>query len=622
MRARAVTDDLSVHVIAGTYVVLLGLDVSPDAAKGLLGFTISRTSNGEAKPKVLGGGKYFSQLHGPASPNLSDTAPIQAFLWGDYEAQPGETYMYRVVPQYGTPGVLTPGQGVEVTITTERPEDGVHSIFFNRGVAGSQAYMRRFGDHQRWYLVDLNGKVEPCPLIKPEEVPDRTAMQWLSRGLEEAMLAFINQARGPEYSLRAAVYEFTHIPVIQAFVDAVERGVDVKIVHHAKRESIVRFKTKRDPKDGTTNWGVSTVTTWDTGKPAPKSYKNKYLEVEATKDAVCQAAEVAVAQVGLKRHDFLPAFREMLIERKNTTISHNKFIVLLHKGKAVQVWTGSTNLTGGGIFGQSNVGHVVRDAKIATKYLDYWKMLSKDPSKAEMTAWTTKHTPNLTKLPGKNSIVPIFSPRASDSMLGWYADRVPTARNSVFFTAAFTVDKRFLAHFTKQAPESNGAPYQRYILLETRAGLMRDKVAAMSKVSQNQMAWGDLLRAPRGSAQDRVFEVLTGLNEHVSYVHTKFMLVDPLSDDPLVVTGSANFSENSTTENDENMLVIRGDKRVADIFLGEFMRLFQHFRNRNQRNHLSNSAFAKSRLLATTDAWTRPHFQPGSWQCQQRLLFK
>ncbi len=26
------------------------------------------------------------------------------------------------------------------------------------------------------------------------------------------------------------------------------------------------------------------------------------------------------------------------------------------------------------------------------------------------------------------------------------------------------------------------------------------------------------------------------------YIHTKFMLVDPLSDDPLVVTGSANFS--------------------------------------------------------------------------------
>ena len=36
---------------------------------------------------------------------------------------------------------------------------------------------------------------------------------------------------------------------------------------------------------------------------------------------------------------------------------------------------------------------------------------------------------------------------------------------------------------------------------------------------------------------------LTGLNVNVQYLHTKYMLVDPLGDDPLVVTGSANFSD-------------------------------------------------------------------------------
>lgn len=55
------------------------------------------------------------------------------------------------------------------------------------------------------------------------------------------------------------------------------------------------------------------------------------------------------------------------------------------------------------------------------------------------------------------------------------------------------------------------------------------------------------------------------------------MLVDPLGNDPIVVTGSANFSESSTTYNDENMLIIRGDKRVADIYYTEFNRLFSHY---------------------------------------------
>ena len=63
----------------------------------------------------------------------------------------------------------------------------------------------------------------------------------------------------------------------------------------------------------------------------------------------------------------------------------------------------------------------------------------------------------------------------------------------------------------------------------------------------------------------------------MSYVHSKFLLRDPLGLDPIVITGSANFSAASTNSNDENMLVIRGDQRVADIYLTEFNRIFNHY---------------------------------------------
>jgi phosphatidylserine/phosphatidylglycerophosphate/cardiolipin synthase-like enzyme len=71
----------------------------------------------------------------------------------------------------------------------------------------------------------------------------------------------------------------------------------------------------------------------------------------------------------------------------------------------------------------------------------------------------------------------------------------------------------------------------------------------------------------------------------VRYVHNKFLIVDPLSDDPIVAAGSANFSDASTRQNDENMVITRGNTRVADIYLGEFMRLYTHhaFRESLQR---------------------------------------
>ena len=75
-------------------------------------------------------------------------------------------------------------------------------------------------------------------------------------------------------------------------------------------------------------------------------------------------------------------------------------------------------------------------------------------------------------------------------------------------------------------------------------------------------------------------ERLTGLNPRVRFIHTKYLLIDPLTDHPVVITGSANFSMDSTTSNDENMLWISGNERVADIYLTEFMRLFTHFRFR------------------------------------------
>jgi phosphatidylserine/phosphatidylglycerophosphate/cardiolipin synthase-like enzyme len=64
---------------------------------------------------------------------------------------------------------------------------------------------------------------------------------------------------------------------------------------------------------------------------------------------------------------------------------------------------------------------------------------------------------------------------------------------------------------------------------------------------------------------------------HVFFVHSKVLLIDPLSEDPLICSGSANFSRNSLINNDENMLLIRGDTRVADIYMTELDRIFRHF---------------------------------------------
>src|SRR3954447_4302573 len=55
-------------------------------------------------------------------------------------------------------------------------------------------------------------------------------------------------------------------------------------------------------------------------------------------DDVYFAAKSAVAQVGSTCKQFTDQLGAMLIPRKITEISHNKFIVLLKDGKPEQVW--------------------------------------------------------------------------------------------------------------------------------------------------------------------------------------------------------------------------------------------------------------------------------------------
>jgi phosphatidylserine/phosphatidylglycerophosphate/cardiolipin synthase-like enzyme len=297
-------------------------------------------------------------------------------------------------------------------------------------------------------------------------------------------------------------------------------------------------------------------------------------------------------------------------------------------------------MTPGGIFGQSNVGHIVRDPAVAARYFEYWQKLATDPPTKDIRAWNVERQPDLEGPPPPDSITPIFSPRPTLGMLEWYADRLASARSSVHFTAAFGVSQEVAAKLMTARPLSADDPFLRYILLESKPSPKaskerKDKARAkgpeapldyydFAPVPNNRIAWGALTRARRGRRDEQhlLEESLSGLDTHVEYLHTKYMIVDPLTDDPLVITGSANFSDASTRSNDENMLVIRGNTRVADIFLGEFMRTFNHFRLRNLVNEMSDEEEASSFFLCPDDSWTRPYYQDGTPEMAERLLFR
>ena len=549
MRVRKRSKGLSVHAVAGSYVVLLGIDMAESRCKGLKGFAIHRTDQTAEESGWLQGMKTFEATDpkvGPGARYSTREQPIQDFMWSDYTARPGRSYSYRVCALKGDPAQLEIDAEVTVKVRTEDPADpdGVHDVNFNRGATATQEYARRYGNRRPG---SKGGDADP-------------AWAWLSRGAHEAILDFIGRAKNSQWGLRVCAYEFRLASVAEALAAAHRRKADVAILY-------------------------------DAGKEFPRD-ENRKAVADAKIKGLCT--------------ERLP---------KPQALSHNKFIVLLKGSKPQAVLTGSTNFSEGGVFGQGNVVHVTENPGVAAAYLDYWTALQANPDRKVLAPRLTAIRPLPKKAPPKGTIA-VFSPRVDAAALDYYAQLAASAREGLFMTFAFGMH----AAFQKVYGAANGAGL-RYALMEKLLGPgVKEEDRPAATKAMNALRFRKDTRFAVGSqlplnVLDRwLGEKLTGLNTHVKYVHTKFMLVDPLGNDPIVVTGSANFSVASSNANDENMLLIRGDKRVADIYLGEYMRLWDHYAFREWASARPKEAREeKPWYLDPTDAWWKRHFGATEW---------
>jgi phosphatidylserine/phosphatidylglycerophosphate/cardiolipin synthase-like enzyme len=105
-------------------------------------------------------------------------------------------------------------------------------------------------------------------------------------------------------------------------------------------------------------------------------------------------------------------------------------------------------------------------------------------------------------------------------------------------------------------------------------------------------------------------------------IHHKFVVIDAEGENPIVYTGSANMSENSEHNNDENLVELK-DRRVASIYLAEFMRLYEHYRARAiaiAETSKKKKRKTKRRLvLQPTRKWADKYYRDGSPEAKARI---
>ncbi len=522
-----------------------------------LGFAVYRTdSAGHEEPLPAWVG-FSGDSNAGWKPNTTEVWPVQKFTWRDLTARRGETYTYRIVPMIGTPGNLTPGTAEALTtnsvaITEKR---GDFSAFFNRGILSTQSLVHQLP-------AGPSGAPNFLKLKERIDQPGDPLRERLSGQLREAMLGLFARARAEGGKLYCAIYELTD-PELE--------------------------KTLLDNKD------IVHIILANTG----------------TDDAENSPARQALHEAGADITDRMVP---------NQHIAHNKFAILTASdGTPRAVWTGSTNWTDTGLCAQSNNGILIESADLAVYYMDYWNRLKNDDSAQGPDFRATNNQEHDVKADGGATGISLwFSPNtkqkskpssnaATPGDLDVVFTAMQEAKNAILFLVfqpgspsivdqAASIQENNPNLFIHGAATDPGAvnDFSTHLFHRTGAQTDTDVVAAAAVNDQFGYWEKELLKS--------------GPSAH-AIIHDKIVVIDPFSDECVVITGSHNLGYRASYNNDENLLIIRGNRKLAAAYTVHVMDVYDHYRWRFMLQSKGTSAWTG---LASDDKWQDKYFKVGT----------
>jgi phosphatidylserine/phosphatidylglycerophosphate/cardiolipin synthase-like enzyme len=303
---------------------------------------------------------------------------------------------------------------------------------------------------------------------------------------------------------------------------------------------------------------------------------------------------------------------------KSKGLGHNKFVVLSNKKGPRAVWTGSTNWSTTGLCTQVNNGLLISDNEVAQLYRNHWDELENasppklDPAGfPEVLVAANDKSHSFTIGAAK---VEIWFTRTSDGRdMKALRDLIASAQDSILFLM-FTPGKAGLHTLAGQRANEK-AMYVRGVVstLGTSQADSDKNVLDINLVSSDQQFKPDhyTVIQPQSVEVDLgpwIAEVTrkTFLSQigH-AIVHSKVLVIDPLSKNPVVVTGSHNFSTSASEKNDENLVIVRGHKRLSIAYATYVMSVYQHYRYRSYVREMLAQGKTPWSYLDDNDHWLK-----------------
>ena len=485
----------------------------------------------------------------------SDTAhlPIQKLSWLDVSAPRIGKFYYIITPMLGTPTALVKTKDetliLKTNILTCTPNAGNFKAYFNRGILSTQAVSHAFEKN-----ADGTPKFEG--LIDKLKTPNDPLRAKLAGQFLEVLPSLIKRANTEGGSVYAALYELNDPMLVQTVLD--------------NKNNIHLILSNTGPDDGTN--------------------KETRAKLHAT---------------GMDISDRMLA---------DGHIGHNKFMIYVDKkGIPQTVLTGSTNWTYTGLCAQSNNILIIENADIAKQYMDYWQRIKAD---GQAQAAGYRATNNQVHSFGGDPSVKTdiwYSPNTQDtnkttdsplpSDMAEVFDLMSKAQKAILFLA-FQPGTPSIIDKAAEIEMANPTLFIRGAATDTKAvsdfnttlfhhGLKTpDTVVAASNINDQFAFWEkELLKTPGGHA----------------VIHDKIVVIDPFSPNCVVITGSHNLGYRASYNNDENVVIVKGNQALAAAYAVHILDVYDHYRWRYTLQTQTKNAFTG---LLPNDTWQDKYLNP------------
>lgn len=486
--------------------------------------------------------------------------PFQRYDWTDHGANNGQTVQYNIKAM-----ILPEGKRVGIDELSEIAESGWtepieinaycdngFSTFFNRGIVMSQ-YVARILRKNEWEPKDI--------LENIEKIEDQLRI-FLSGELRIEMLNMINEvSKNTDLELYAALYELNDRELIDGLKSLRERAHIV-------------LANGSDKKG-------------DENVRAREELRSVNVDV-----------------------------RDRMLGGKG--LGHNKFaVVVKDKKNAIRAWTGSTNWTFTGLCTQLNNGILIENPEIASIFLNQWNKLKDagnsftkellnsnkespySPDDAKADVWFTP-----IRLSGKEKSESVSLGPDLQALIKMVED----AKNAILFVMF--------------EPGNNSELISRILKMSEKILVMgventvgkKGEAFSLHEKGKSQEYMTPIIQ-PEGVEDGfsswikeitRKEFITTEQHQGIGHAitHAKMIVIDPLDRDCKVITGSHNFSKSASTKNDENFIVIHGNKQLAEAYVVSCLAIYSHYRWR---------AYLKEMASAGKKPWS--HLSPrADWQ--------